>query len=144
MAPEHIIHTLSTSAPKLVKTDDAYAYLHQGDWIAGGCALYAIGLLTLLGKSVRLLAFESINGIEHISVVYMRHIAVVYMRHIADADGLHTIQAMKQKLLNEFGVRVTSTRSITLKLLFQESQLIDASWETNEFSSFLGQHLKEE
>lgn len=144
MAPEHIIHTLSTSAPKLVKTDDAYAYLHQGDWIAGGCALYAIGLLTLLGKSVRLLAFESINGIEHISVVYMRHIAVVYMRHIADADGLHTIQAMKQKLLNEFGVRVTSTRSITLKLLLQESQLIDASWETNEFSSFLGQHLKEE
>ena len=75
MAQEHIIHTLSTSAPKLVKTDDAYAYLHQGDWIAGGCALYAIGLLTLLGKSVRLLAFESINGIEHISVVYMRHIA---------------------------------------------------------------------
>ncbi|AEE25516.1 hypothetical protein P4S73_29475 [Paraglaciecola sp. Hal342] len=136
MAQEHIIHTLSTSAPKLVKTDDAYAYLHQGDWIAGGCALYAIGLLTLLGKSVRLLAFESINGIEHISVVYMRH--------IADADGLHTIQAMKQKLLNEFGVRVTSTRSITLKLLLQESQLIDASWEINEFSSFLGQHLKEE
>ena len=66
------------------------------------------------------------------------------MRHIADADGLHTIQAMKQKLLNEFGVRVTSTRSITLKLLLQESQLIDASWEINEFSSFLGQHLKEE
>tara|TARA_R110001583_G_scaffold194318_1_gene364971 strand:+ start:395 stop:805 length:411 start_codon:yes stop_codon:yes gene_type:complete len=136
MAAEHIIHTLSTSAPKLLKTDNAYAYLHQGDWIAGGCALYAIGLLTLLGERVRLLAFESINGIEHISVAYMRH--------IADADGLHTFQTMKQKLLNEFGVRVTSTRSITLKLLLQESQLIDANWEINEFSSFLGQHLKEE
>ncbi|GAC03370.1 MAG: hypothetical protein CL578_05885 [Alteromonadaceae bacterium] len=136
MGPEHIIHTLSTSAPKLVKTDDSYAYLYQGDWIAGGCALYAIGLLTLLGKSVRLLAFESSNRIEHITVAYMGH--------VADADGLHTIQAMKHKLLDEFGVRVTSTRSLTLKLLLQESELIDVSWDINEFSSFLGQHLKAE
>ena len=133
MAPEHIIHALSTSTPKLVRTDDAYAYLQQGDWIAGGCALYAIGLLTFLGKSARLLAFESGNGIEHISVEYMGH--------IADADGLHTIQAMKHKLLSEFGVRITSSRSITLKLLLQASELIDASWDIEGFSQFIFRNL---
>ena len=50
--------------PNKAKTNEAFSFLQDGDFIAGGCALYAIALKAL-EPALEIVILKSVSGPEH-------------------------------------------------------------------------------
>jgi hypothetical protein len=119
---------LGIDYPNKAKTNEAFAHLQDGDFIAGGCALYAIALKTL-EPAIELVILKSVSGPEHC--------VLKYGGYFYDADGEQSYGDIVAKLMNEFNCTIVANEIVESIDTEQCAEIVDVNWDIPRFIQFM-------
>ena len=125
---EPLNERLHVHYPNKVKTNEAFSYLQDGDFVAGGCALYAIAIKAL-EPVLEIVILKSVTGPEHC--------VLKFAEYYYDADGRQSYSDLVSKLMNEFNCTIVDDEIVKSIDMEQCAEIVDANWDIPSFIRFL-------
>lgn len=114
--------------PNKAKTNEAFSFLQDGDFVAGGCALYAIALKAL-EPALEIVILKSVSGPEHC--------ILKFGEHYYDADGKQSYREIINKLMSEFNCTIVSNEIVESINMEACAEIVDVGWDVRRFTAFM-------